>query len=402
MGRSTAVVGVAASAAITIVCASMRFAPQGRVAEREDFAQTSTTPKKIAGLRGFESVSSLVYDEAAHAPHRLIATYVFPDRARWFLSTGDDKVLERQMRYRSGERVFSIDGRSTVSYELEGEERTATLRQLELRRATMLWPDGFDWKISGAEARADAGALGTIVAQLEPQSGSDKDRPLSVQPVRTALLDRLGTAHESFRNITWREIRGRRWPATSELWLGDKRVWSERYDSVDTAIRFVDSYFLPPDRRESPPAQPKSSRVQHLDLPATVSLRVALQASDWEAALAECARIRDEWSPRLSKRSLELESKWTIEIGGDAAPTACILRLIESTRAPPPEFTATPARSGVGLLVEGIAGVTPVNVSALDGARPKSSKPLAAYVRFEREQFRGGPMLIVMPVVSDD
>jgi hypothetical protein len=344
----------------------------------------------------------LVYDEGAHVLHRLVATYVFPDRARWFLSTGDDKALERQMRYRSGGRVFSIDGRSTASHELEGEERTATLRQFELRRATMLWPDGFEWKIVSAEARADAGELGTIVAQLETETSSDKDRPALVRPTRMALVDRMGAEHESFRNITWREVRGRRWPASSELWLGDKRVWRERFDSVETNIRFVDSYFLPPDRRESLPTRTKSGQVQHLDLPSTVASRVMLRASDWEAALSECARIRDECARKLSKQGLELESKWTIEISADAAPIACILRLIESTRAPPPEFDPVPARSGVGLLVQGIAEVTPAAVNALDSTRPKSSKPLAAYVRFDREQFRPGPMLIVMPVVSDD
>src|SRR5262245_21044490 len=64
--------------------------------------------RPIAGLAGFQSSSALTYASDASKPHSLEATYVFPDRARWYvapLSGGS----QRQVIYRCADQYFSLE-----------------------------------------------------------------------------------------------------------------------------------------------------------------------------------------------------------------------------------------------------------------------------------------------------
>lgn len=411
MGRAIALVvafSLAASAPLTgsigiLARDGPPSAPQGTTPGAET-AQSPPPQKAIAGLVGFESTSVLTYEDAPGAAHRLIATYIFPDRVRWFLGLKDAKTSERQMRYRSGERAFSIDAHSARSRELEGQERSVTLQQMELRRATMLWPDGFEWKLVGGEARVDLGPLGTLRAQFEnpPSSLADKESSPAPRPVRVALLGDNEEEQDSFRALTWRELRGRKWPASAELWHTGKRIWREQFESVETSIRFVDAYFLPADRRDNPvPPQPQVGDVQHLDLPGTVVCRVELDpGGGWEKAVLEASRQRDLWSPRLQQQGLELDPKITIELTAQARPAACILRLSTAPPTPPAGFSSLSPRAAIAMLVGGLSDVTTAKLSTLELARPKASQVLAPYVRFDRDQARIGPVLLVLPLAG--
>jgi len=419
MGRALALIaalGVATSAAVS--------SPVRAWAQHDSAERTSTPPHsaparipppqsappsapahtQIAGFIGFQAVSTLTYDDAPSTVHRLTATYMFPDRARWFIGVGDEKSPERQMRYRFHERVFSVEPRTARSTELEAEDRVATIRQLELRRALMLWPDGFEWKLVGEEARVEIAALGSFRARFEKTpSPVDLNASATAQrPVLVASLDEKGDEIDSFRALTWKEIRNRRWPAGGELWHAGKRVWREQLESIETSVRFLDGYFLPADRRENAPqAHAQSAHVQHLDLPRTVSLRASLKTGrSWEEALAEDARQRAAWEPKLRALGLELDSKTTIEISADAQPTACVLRLATVPETPPAEFTLVPARSANGIVVDAIGDVTAAQVSALARALPQDSKTLPAYVRIDRQEGKTSAVLIVLPLAE--
>ena len=167
----------------------------------------------IAGLAGFDSVSTIVYVAAPDRPHKLEASYVFPDRARWRLSVGNEKGSERQIQYRFGQQAFLVLPGKSESTEWTGIDRSDVLRQMELRRALMLWPDGFAWKGSGTERSADLGSLGSLRARFAVPPGA--------RPVEIEDLDASGQRVDAFRSLTWRELDHRHWPAKTEYWHGD-------------------------------------------------------------------------------------------------------------------------------------------------------------------------------------
>jgi hypothetical protein len=379
-------------------------APTKKPSSTGDSPPPPAIQKSIAGILGFKSVSSLTYEDAPATTHQLIATYIFPDCARWFLGVGDEKSPERQMRYRFHERAFSVAPRSSTSLELQAEERANTLQQMELRRALMLWPDGFDWKVAGEGALADLGSLGSLRARFEkPVTVADlKDRASGQRPIQVTSLNGKAEEIESFRALTWQEIHNRRWPATAELWHAGKRIWREQFESIETSVRYVDSYFLPADRRElQPSAHPMRGRVQPLDVPETVSLRVELKSGEtWEGAMTECSKLRNLWELRLKKEGLELDPKNTIELTSGMQPAACVLRLSTVPTAPPSEFARQPARAAVATMVDGWSDVSEAQLSALARALPKESKTLAAYVRVDPEQAKTGPILLVLPTAE--
>src|SRR5262249_1705511 len=114
---------VGAAAALTLFALALAPLAQG------DAARTVAPRKAIAGFEGFESVSTLVYAKRPEDPHKLRATYVFPDRARWWIGTGDEKSLARQMRYRLGTALYALESDAVKSRELVAQERDALLAQ---------------------------------------------------------------------------------------------------------------------------------------------------------------------------------------------------------------------------------------------------------------------------------
>jgi hypothetical protein len=365
-----------------------------------DDTQQPAARKPVAGLNGFESVSTLVYDAAPQAPHRLTATYVFPDRARWMLAKQDEKGLQRQLRYRYGERTFAIEPRASTSREHDESERLATLRQMELRRAMMLWPDGFDWKLSGDVARAEMGALGALVAHVVETPGS----PASSEGLRRARPDEMscrdgaGSEQDSYRALTWQESRGRQWPSTAELWHAGKLVWRERFESIDIEAKFIDSYFLPPDRRApGPRASSPAPAVQHLDLPAVSEMRAELASgTTWVSAVDEFKRLHAAWVKTLQPLGLELERFVNIELRGDRTPAACLLRLTKPSHDAPPEFRAVEACSGLARRISALGELTSDLVRSLEQASPKGSTRDTAYVRVEIDSTTSGPFIVVL------
>jgi hypothetical protein len=325
----------------------------------------------VAGLAGFESLSTLDYLAQPGRPHELRTTYVFPDRARWWIAATDGRMEERRLRYRYGGQVLAVEPRSATSVEYRAEDRTALLGAFELRRALFLWPDGFAWSGDGAVRTATLGEVGTLRARLGPG-----ERP---RPVEIELLEPDGALRDACRQVTWREGKDRAWPATLELWSGTTLVWKETVRSIDVETRWIDSFFVPPDRRGVTGVAVGAPR--GIDIPPTCLRRCPLPAgADWYAARAERQRLLED----AAARALPALENWaTFEVGPDGAPTAVLLRLDDPRQKPPEGYASLPERLGVAASVKGLDGV---GTAPLDGLRkllPQGARPGAAYVRFD-------------------
>ncbi|HEV8112772.1 MAG TPA: hypothetical protein VGR31_08345 [Planctomycetota bacterium] len=347
--------------------------------------------KAIAGIAGFETFSTLLYAAAADRPHQFRATYVFPDRVRWQITERDKDASERSIQYRYGDTFFRLPPRSAVSELCEGTDRSRLLLQMELRRALMLYPDGFEWKGSGLDRRAELGELGSLFAH----STSETDK----RPGEIGSAGPDGKPIDVYKAIQWRETRSRLWPASIEMWHAGELVWKETVDSVEVQGRFIDAFFLPPDRRDRSTAEPVETGARELDLPATCALRIELpKGTSWDDALAVRARARDEWTARLGEQKLELDPSATIEVAREGEPTAVVLRLLSVPEKPPAGFVVADARKARGIAVGGLREVTAARLADLRREVPADSQAANPYARFDASRGAGVDRVwIVLP-----
>ena len=332
----------------------------------------------IAGLQGFESVSRVVFPEAPDRSRRLRATYAFPDRVRWQWTRNGEGRGDHEARDRYGERFYLLGEGARQSEECSGAEREEMRVAMELRRALVLYPDGFDWKDSNGERVASLGDHGALYARAT--SVSDP------RPVEMRATTHDGRLLETYREILWRESAGRSWPTGLELWRRGQLVWRETIESIDVEGRVIDAFFLPVDRRPGDratgtPMPLEEARDQ--ELPAACALRVAApKGTDWDEIVLGYERLRRDWTARLSDREIGLDPLATVEIDAKGDPVAWIVRLDRIPDHPPPDFERTPARRGMALAVAGFASIRPEKLGVLARALPPGSAAGSAYVRF--------------------
>jgi hypothetical protein len=360
--------------------------PQGK----PEASKPPPPPKPVAGISGFESISTLRYPAAPDRPHELRATYVFPERVRWQLTVKDGKGDERILQFRSGEAVYRMPAHSATSEICTGADRSQTLLQMEMRRALMLYPDGFEWKGTGFERRADLGELGSLF--VIDSTAPDK------RPTELGDAGPDGKTIDSFKSIGWREKDGRAWPAEMELWHSGELAWKETVESVDVRGRFVDSYFIPPDRRDHAGAEPMQGSIRELDLSPTCALRVEIaKDTTWDRALADLARLRSDWTRQLAEKKLELEPVATVVISGGGEPAAIVLRLATVPKEVPAGFLVSSPRRGLAVAVLGLKEATPAKLTDLRSALPKGSVEGIPYVRFDPKTGAEGRIVVVLP-----
>ncbi len=286
--------------------------------------------RPIAGLGGFQSVSSVRYSEAPELEHELTCTYVFPARARWQLAVPGQPQLGRHVEFRYGQRFFELPqsaerSRETATRSADGSDWTSKCELLELRLAVFLWPDGFAWREDGPRRRA-AGECGReLVALLDAQG----------RPTQVSFAAQPGQAEDELRISVWREQYGRRWPAELELWRAGQPIWKEQVTTVVTQVALLDSYFLPPDRR-GPPASAQAAPVLHFDAPAQTEVREPVAAGeDWTKA-------RERWSALATRIDTQLPPGWerlstmAFELSASGEPESVVVRL--RGRGAPPAF----------------------------------------------------------------
>lgn len=361
----------------------------------------------IAGLRALECASTVAYAGAPNVPHRLLAVYAFPDRARWWLGIGDEGAPQRQMRLRFGGALNAIDPGSATSRRLFGDMRSEALIQLEMRRALLLWPHGFEWQREGTQATTRLGSLGTLSVRFEDAH--------ALNPSALTFTGIDGREGDSFRALVWRETeekgqpgtKVKAWPAKLELWHEQLLVWRETVDTIDTQSRFVDSFFVPPDQREASVGKAMEvGAVRALDLPEFRSRRFPLEANaTWDAARAQWKRLTEEQGALLKSAQVALDDKATFEVSESLAPTAVLLRLVPSRVAPAAEIAAvwplTIERPGLSTFVIGLAALKPDLLPSVRGSVPQDARAGAPYVRFDPAR-PDQHVLLVVPLLPRD
>lgn len=346
--------------------------------------------KAVAGLEGFECVSSVVFPGSPDRPHRLRSTFVFPDRARLQLTVPDEKHGDRDVRYRYGDRCYVLRAGSHRSEECTGDERNEILLTMELRRALILYPDGFEWKDAGPDRRADIRGIGALLAH--PASAAD------ARPVEMSAVLPDGKLVETFRAIAWREKNGRSWPSALELWRTNELVWHESVESIDVEEKVIDAYFLPADRRTGAGSSMPIEATRDQDLPAACGLRVEVpKGSTWMEVAEGYTRLREEWNVRLRDRGVAVDRHATVELGSKGEPLAWIVRLDRIPDDLPAGFTTVAGRRGIVLAVREPGSIDAERIALLAGSVPKGSKAGIAYARFDTKEGAGGTVLLVLP-----
>lgn len=338
----------------------------------------------IAGLRGFESRSRIEYPAQPGRLHDLRAAYVFPERVRWWIAARDGATEQRRLRYQYGQHVLAVEPRQAESVEYRAEDRAALIAAFELRRALFLWPDDRAWT-GEDESRKCVLPNGD---ELRAKLAGAPPRPVEME------YTAAGQAfHDSFRAITWRADGARAWPATFEVWNGSTLAWREAVDAVDVETRYIDSFFVPPDRRGV--AGVAIEGVRDLDIPPACVRRVELApATTWDAARAERARLLAE----AQKAGLPALEDWvTLEVGADAAPTAVLLRLARVPDRAPEGYAVLPDRLGTATSVRGLAAVGPQVLGRLAARLPPGAAAGRAYVRFDGQR-PAGDVVVVLPL----
>jgi len=387
--------GIAANLAHSVPHGSADPAAQGTTSPpRSAPPQVSSVPRApllppparqpIAGLRGFESRSRIEYSGQPGRLHELRAVYVFPERVRWWIAAQDGATQQRRMRYQYGQHVLAIELQQSESVEFRAEDRAAILAAFEMRRALFLWPDDRIWTGEG-EAR-----------EAVLKNGDGLRAKVAGQPPRPVELEYVAANrefHDSFRAITWRTDAPRAWPATFEVWNGTTLAWRESVDAVDVETRFVDSFFVPPDRRGV--AGTPVNDVRHLDIPPACIRRVELPAdTTWDAARAERTRLQQAGS---TAGAPPLEEISTFEVRPDGSPAAVILRQASTPARAPEGFVLLPDRVGVARSVRGLAAVTPESLKLLAAQLPAGTSAGSAYVRFDGRKPEPD-VVVVVPV----
>lgn len=345
----------------------------------------------VGGPTGFQISSKVTFASMPDRPHALDAMYSSTARARLWVGREDAGVRKGSSFYRSGDSVWEWNPKESKSTELQGDARVALLLSLELRRAAFLWPDAFEWKVDGHERRAELPSVGSLRAAFA--------QPTDLAPREIAAFDVKGAAIETLKVVARREQLGRSWPARIELWQGDALLWTEDVESVDTAARWIDSAFLPPDRRPTPrePATPPT--IQERELPSYCGRQFELPAGcDWDTALDSEARERRAWDKRLRDGGMELEPRVTLLLSAEGRPTAFVLRLAKLPASAVEGFAVKEAQRGVASLVSAFGDVTKTKIAELGTHLPAGARAETAYVRLPFGERPPKQLLLVLPI----
>lgn len=339
--------------------------------------------------------STVVFASQPGSQQLLEATYQGSDQAHWWFGASHEPGAGRRLRYRSGDQLYAIAPGSGTSEPVVDEDRDAFLLQLELRRAVMLWPDGFDWKNTerGRSVEIPNGS-GRLFVELEDET-----------PIRFYSRNREGMELESFGELTWQDIRGRKFPKTMVLSVGGQAIWSETLTKIVPDCDYVSFFFLPADRRPGMEGtNEQAGELRHLDLPGRLVKRTQLDSelswnaarSQGAAALAEAVTNFPGFGPRIG---------FAIELDLDARPAALLLLIDagQEIRAEGPLANWKPEAGGPALsvLLSSLGQVTTGKIEALQRVLPDGAQPGKLYLRLPGEPESGLPIELVLRVRAD-
>jgi len=329
--------------------------------------------RALAGLAGLHLVAR---QDFAPGANRLTATYVFPDRARWSLEPYEGPVLKRELVFRHGEVVHRLTS-GTSSVCLAEADRDHVLLQMELRRAALLFPDGFTWRAQAdgtelADVHADACCLRRALGTLRARHDGER--------LTLEVRDRADELKESLTITAWQELEGRRFPRELDV-RGVNGDFHETIESLTTRVHYLDLAFLPGDRRRVGTGTTLETRVVALDLVPMTYLERPLPAGlAWEAALARARELAAEVTPTLAA-GLALDPVPTFELDSEARPVRCLLRLARVADPAPEGFTTHGERLGLLRSLKGLARIRTEELTQLAEALPRDAQAGRPYVR---------------------
>jgi len=353
----------------------------------------------IAGLRGLTVVSRVVFLSAPDSPHSFETNYIFPDRARWWLSFEDEDYGYRRAEYRYGDRIFIFDAGSSTSEELLELDHADSMRRMELRRALFLYPDGFEWKLdakTGTTALgelSDGSAIGSLVVELDSDD----------RPARMRVLTPEGEEQETLAVERWKKKNDRNWPELLQLVVGEQVVWTETVLKVDPGRRYIDSFFIPVDRRAGGAQElgvDTNTEVRQIDLPIFAYRNFELPAkTTWTDALRLGREIWERENKPGSAVRGRLDPDLRFEIDARGRPTFAVLHLAETSPLPD-QWQLTEARSGLMIVLDKFEHLSGSRIDGLLRSIPVGSRPTPAYARTigEQESYRVQVLLPLVPI----
>jgi hypothetical protein len=385
MGRDVALREVTKTAPQALLLIALAAAWMRQDKKGADEVLPPAPQRPVEGLAGFSSRSTLAWGEDGKQAHQLHCVFVFPERVRINRIDADGQWTSE---YRFGGSLFRRVPAEQGSTVPPPEERSAILLQFALRQAAMLWPQTFAWQPLGEKLRAVVGPEGSLEASIGPDG-----RPLELR-----ALDAGGRTAFALDSFTWREHSRRTWPATMVWWQGGRRLGLETVESASTSIGYVDSYFLPQDRRA-----PNSTAATHEEV---VSIRVGPFAERREALKPSptwaqiCSSLQDR--VRLEEQLLrevgyDLGIEVAIEIDGDGQPAATLLRAFGRAQPLPRGWQVVEAYDALACYAPGFDALA----GSLRGVRAKLSpeiEPGAAHVRWTLGENPPSKLQLVQPL----
>ena len=355
---------------------------------------------RVGGLLAYQMRSEVQFVLPEGAPevpaHRLIVTEAFPDRARWQLEPLADRTGGRRVVYLFGSALWMLAADEARSQRLTGDDAEALRTAFSLRRAAMLWPDGFEWSGEGEQRTAALPSERTLTAWLGPEGGPP-----------TAIESRLadGTVLERFDTIEWTTTAGRTRPTRFDFHVSGEPVWRERVLEFDPNARHVDAFFQPHDARTPGRTNNTSAlpNVMLVETPRRAVLRVELTAPvDWPAARAEFDAQRRGVLERVAP--LEIEDVLRAEVDSGGRPTALLLALTgEVPDVLPTGFRLEPAGSALTVLAGGTEEIDAALLARLESARPADTvRAGAARVRLRPSADSGPRVQVSLPLAPGE
>ena len=360
-------------------------------------------PAGVSGIAGFLAVSSIEFDGLVGEPHRLEVVYLFPDRARWSLRALNGQPADRTLFYRFGNQAWAVDPGKATSRELERPDRLSMLLQVELRRAVMFFPLGFDWtaddesKTRSVTIRETANAKSPAIGRLVAEVDSER-RARRITAVRPS-----GEEFESLEVLEWQTIGKRDWPRKLRLSQGEETIWDETVESVVTRVSSVDRFFQPVDRRAgSRTTLVEGKVVQVVDLsPITYRAHPIDSDADWESCLESARTWIDDARDSIDIDGTGIDPVPSFELDANGRPTRCLVRLSKALSDPPPGWTTRTDLPGVALVVDELRDLGVETIALLRRAAPPGERAGTAYCRVLSA---GGPLgvQVYLPLQTGD
>ena len=275
----------------------------------------------IAGMRGLDVRTRVRFHDPEVPEHRRSISLRFPDCGRWQLERVSDEPEPSVIAYRYGEQAFHRLPGAPESLALVDHERERTRLHFEMLRATLLWPDGFEW-LEGPDGSRHVALEGGghLVAQLGPDG----------RPEAMRAFDACEVALESLQGIQWKPgVCDRTWPMRWELHADGEPVWEEEVQGLSPGKQFGLSFFLPADRRAGAArVRVPETGVRRTLIPATRVVRLALEGQPSVAAAQERAA---QFARALEARGVALLPAVGFPLSSQGAPTEAWIPLAEGS-----------------------------------------------------------------------